>query len=145
MKVPYVFGRDGTSLEINVKEHVMWRNEVTVGKVHIDVIETQIITNLRVLQNNSSYFLHNLDDVLVMNHHKESQYRPQRSDSSRLAISYNKDMTTTVGDVVFIHQCKPVIVFKQIVDPFGVCILAKTVRGNLISHLKSAEKQYYDN
>ena len=140
MKVPYVSSKDDLSLEINVKEHVIWENKVTAGFPRRNVIETQILTNLRVLQNNSSYFLHTLDDIVVMNQHRESQHRRHGNYPPRLGISYRTGTKMTIGDVVFIFQGKPVIAFKQIVDPHGVSGLAKNARRNLVSLLKTAEK-----
>lgn len=46
----------------------------------------------------------------------------------------------TVGDIVFIYQGKPYIIFRQIPDPQGVVRLAKATRKTLIENMKTAEK-----
>ncbi len=138
MKVLYRSNDSSQLFEINVKEHVIWKNEVIARAVRQKIIETQIITNLRVLQNNSYYFLHTLDDIVVMNRHRESQHRHHDTDCQRSANSHSLE-TRTMGDVVFIYRGRPVIVFKQIIDPYSFSTLAKNTRINLLSLLRIAE------
>jgi hypothetical protein len=139
MKIQFGFDDSDQSVETNIKEHVIWKNEIVIGAVRQEVIETQIITNLRVLQNNSYYFLRTLDDMMVMNQHGESQHRRHKIHSQKSVISHRNDTKTTVGDVVFVYRGKPVVAFKQIVDPISLLKLAKNARLNLISLLKTVK------
>lgn len=139
MKIQFGFDDSDQLLETNIKEHVIWKNEVVIGAVNQKVIETQIITNLRVLQNNSYYFLHTLDDMVVMNQHRESQHRRHKIHSQKSLTSRRDGTKTTIGDIVFVYRGKPVIAFKQIVDPISLSKLAKNARLNLISLLKTAK------
>ena len=47
----------------NQNERILWRNEVTKGIIHRTVVEVQVITNYRVLQNNFGISLKDLDDI----------------------------------------------------------------------------------
>lgn len=139
MKVQFRLNDSDQLFETSIKEHVIWKNEVVTGGPDQKDIETQIITNLRVSQNNSFYFLHTLDDVVVMNQHREFQHRRHVISSRRSQTSHGVDTKTTIGDVVFIYRGKPVIAFIQIVDPFSLSRLAKKARLNLISLLKTVK------
>lgn len=118
------------------QEQVIWKNEVMTGIINRRVIETQIITNLRVSQNQNSISLSDLDDVIVMNSHRQSE----RSGYYYRHMSYGTGSGRTVGDVVFMRGGQPLIIFKQISDPSGVCRLAKTARRSMLSSIKQAQK-----
>lgn len=123
-------------------EQVIWKNNVMTGIIHRKVAETQIITNLRVLQNDRAVSLADLDDIVVMNSHRESQSQGQRYYVRGFGASYGTGRSTgkTIGDVVFMYRGQPVIVFKQIADPSGICRLAKTAKRSLVTAMKAAEK-----
>jgi hypothetical protein len=55
------------------KESSLWYNEITEGFFKKKVVGKQIITNYRVIYNNSEIMLKNIDDILVMNQHRVSQ------------------------------------------------------------------------
>ena len=139
MKVQFRFNNSDELFETNIKEHVIWKNEVVTGSKHQEVIETQIITNLRVMQNNSYYFLHTLDSMMIMNQHTEFQHRRHKTHSQRSLNSCGVDTKTTIGDVVFIYRGRPVITFNQIVDPSSLLRLAKNARMNMISSLSNVK------
>jgi ribosomal protein L40E len=117
-------------------ENPIWKNDVMTGIINRKVVETQIITNYRVIQNQTAVSLTDLDDVIVMNSHRVSE--SQRMGYYRM--SYGTSKGKTVGDVMFIYRGQPVIIFRQIADPTGVSRLAKTARRSLITAMKQAEK-----
>src|SRR5213593_1159551 len=96
----------------SIKEQIIWKNEVKKGFLHNT--ETQTISNLRVGQNDRLFFLHILDDIIVMNRHSvsQSQYQGQRYSFRGTGVSYGygsgRSSSIIVGDVAFIYQGKPV-------------------------------------
>ena len=94
------------------------------------------------MQNDRAVSLADLDDIIVMNSHRESQSQGERLYVRGFGTSYGTGRSTgkTVGDVVFMYQGQPVIVFKQIPDPSGVCRLAKTAKRSFVTAMKAAEK-----
>jgi ribosomal protein L40E len=126
----------------SVAEQVIWRNEVTKGIFNRRVVEVQIITNQRVCQNSRAIFLKDLDDIIVMNQHRESQGQSARYYARGFGASYGTGRSSgkTIGDVAFIYQGQPSIVFNQISDPYGVTRLAKAVRRSSIQQIKLVEK-----
>jgi nitrate reductase beta subunit len=104
------------------QEQIIWQNEVMTGIIHRKVVERQMITNKRVSQNYRSIALSDLDDVIVMNQHRESQGQSARYYVGGFGTSYGTGTSRgkTVGDVTFIYQGQPAIVFQKIDDPYGV-------------------------
>jgi Double zinc ribbon len=142
MAMPQGWTPDGRPMPNIGPEQVIWKNEVMTGIIHRNVAETQVITNLRVMQNERSVSLADLDDIIVMNSHRESQSQGQRYyiRGARMSYGMGSSKGKTIGDVVFMYHGQPVIVFKQIVDPTGVSRLAKTARRSYITAMKAAEK-----
>lgn len=63
-----------THQQVNLgKEEILWRNQVTEGIFKKRVVETQVITNHRIRQNDSGVMFKDIDDVVVMNQHRVSQ------------------------------------------------------------------------
>lgn len=125
------------------QEHTIWRNDVMTGIFNRRVVETQVITNLRVLQNDSrAIALSDLDDIVVMNQHRESQFQGQRYSFRGTGLSYGtgRGSGKTVGDVAFIYQGQPSIIFRNIADPSGVARLAKAARRSMIRQIKISEQ-----
>ena len=56
----------------NQDERILWRNEVTKGIIHRTVVEVQVITNYRVLQNNFGISLKDLDDIVYYYYNHKS-------------------------------------------------------------------------
>src|SRR5206468_711834 len=57
-------------------------------------------------------------------------------------VSYGTGRSSgkTIGDVAFIYQGQPKIIFQKIQDPSGVVRLAKAARRSMIQQIKNAEK-----
>jgi ribosomal protein L37E len=53
------------------------------------------------------------------------------------------DQQGYLGDVVFMNQGIPYIIFKQITDPNGVARIAKSAKKQLLTAIKTAEKLEY--
>jgi hypothetical protein len=124
-------------------ERIVWHNELTKGIFHKHVVDTQRITNYRVIHNNSEILLKDVDDIVVMNQHRVSQSSYMGTSTARYAcFGYGTSRSTgiSVGDVVFMYQGRPYIIFKQITDPNGVARLVKSTRKQLVSAVKAAEK-----
>lgn len=136
MTMPTGWRPDQPNIDI-ASEQVIWRNDVMTGIIHRKVVETQIITNRRVLQANQSVGLTDLDDIIVMNQHRKSE----RSGFYGRGAGYGTSRGRTIGDVVFMYRAQPVIIFTQIADPSGVCRLAKTARKSLLNLIKQTEKE----
>lgn len=117
-------------------EQVIWRNDVMTGIIRRKVVEVQIITNQRVLLGNQSVALTDLDEIVVMNQHRESE----RSGFYGRGAGYGTSSGKTIGDLVFMYRAQPVIIFRQIADPSGVCRLAKAARKSLLAIIKQREK-----
>lgn len=116
-------------------EETIWHNEKVTGIWNRKVSEYQQITNKRVILNGSSaVYLKDLDDIIVMNSHSESKGQNMRV-YSRYGMSYGMGRArgNSVGDIAFIFQGRPVIVFSQIPDPAGVARLAKSARKSAIN------------
>lgn len=124
-------------------EQSIWHNEIMTGIIHRKVAETQTITNYRVLRNDFGVFLKDLDDIVVMNQQRisQSQYSGISSGRyNRVGFGNSNSKSKTVGDVVFIYQGRPCIIFSQISDPYGVARLAKASRKRILQAIKAAEK-----
>jgi PsbP-like protein len=124
-------------------ERIVWHNELTKGIFHKHVVDTQRITNYRVIHNNSQILLKDVDDILVMNQHRISQSSYMGTSTGRYARfghGSSRSEGTSVGDLVFMYQGRPYIIFKQITDPNGVARLAKSTRKQLLTAIKAAEK-----
>jgi len=121
-------------------EQVIWKNDVMTGIINRKIVETQIITNYRVIQNQTSISLADLDDIIVMNSHRESQSQRTGYYVRGFITSHGTGRGKTIGDVVFMHRGQPIVIFRQIADPTGVCRLAKTARKSFAAALKQAEK-----
>jgi hypothetical protein len=123
-------------------EQVIWSNEVTKGFFKKTVVETQKITNYRVIQNLAYVGLGLLDDIVVTNQHRvsESNYTSVGGMRGSPRIGAGKFKSRTVGDIAFIYRGKPHIIFRQIPDPQGVARLAKAARKRVLEELKTAEK-----
>ena len=59
-------------------ENIIWQNNVMTGIIHRKVVETQVITNFHVVQNSRSIPLSDIDDIVIMNQHRESQFQGNR-------------------------------------------------------------------
>jgi ribosomal protein L40E len=124
-------------------ENIIWQNNVMTGIIHRKVVETQVITNFHVKQNSTSIRLSDIDDIVVMNQHRESQFQGNRYRVRGSGFSYGTGRSSgkSIGDLVFIYQGQPSITFRQISDPSGVVRLAKAARRNMIQQLENVEKQ----
>ncbi|CAN5626585.1 hypothetical protein BH18THE1_BH18THE1_21060 [soil metagenome] len=113
------------------------------GIINRKVVETQVITNLHVLQNGRSIALGDLDDIVVMNQHRESQFPGGRYHVRGSGKSYGTGRSSgrSVGDIAFIYRGQPAILFEKIPDPSGVVRLAKAARKSMLQQIKSAERQ----
>ncbi|MGA9845720.1 MAG: zinc ribbon domain-containing protein [Nitrososphaeraceae archaeon] len=124
-------------------EQSIWHNEVMTGIIHRKVVETQTITNYRVLKNNLGVYLKDLDDIVVMNQQRvsQSQYMGTYSGRySRVGFGNSRSKSITVGDVIFMYQGAPYIIYRQINDPYGVTKLAKAARKRILQAIKAAQK-----
>ena len=124
-------------------ENIIWKNNVMTGIIHRKVVETQIITNFHVMQNGRSIALSDIDDIVIMNQHRESQFQGNRYHFRGSGLSYGTGRSSgkSIGDLVFIYQGQPSITFRQIQDPSGVARLAKAARRNMTQQIKNAERQ----
>jgi hypothetical protein len=72
-----------------------------------------------------------LEDVIVMNQKRISQSNAYgsyaRSKYHVSGIGTTRSSGTTVGDVVFIAQGRPIVTFTQIQDPRGLVKLVKSI------------------
>lgn len=118
-------------------ENMIWKNDVMTGIINRRVVETQLITNFHVVQNSRSIALSDLDDIVIMNQHRESQFHGSRYSFRGTGISYGtgRGRGKTIGDIAFIYQGQPSIVFRQIEDPYGVTRLAKAARRRMIQQI----------
>lgn len=127
-------------------EVVLWRNEKTKGIFKKSVVELQIITNYRVIQNDFGIMLKDVDDITVMNQHRVSQsdyIGTSYGRYARFGVGNTTSRSKTIGDVVFMIDGRPVIIFGQIVDPNGVARLAKSFRKQILQEIKAIEKENY--
>jgi hypothetical protein len=97
------------------KEQVIWCLNFTKDIFHKKIVDSWIITNYRVLANNSEIWLKDIDDIIVTN---------QRSVSNSTSIS--------IGEVLFLYQGKPYVIFRQVSDPQGIARLAKAARKRIL-------------
>jgi hypothetical protein len=124
-------------------ERIVWHNEITKGIFHKHIVEIERITNYRVIQNNSEILLKDVDDIVVINQHRISQSSHVGTYTGRYTrFGYGTSSSTgvSIGDVVFMYQGRPCIIFRQITDPNGVARLAKSARKQLLEAIKATEK-----
>jgi PsbP-like protein len=147
--MPAVFDSEGRPLSTDQPENAgdevtLWHNEITRGIFHKKVVETQEITTYRVVQNKTQILLRDLDDIIIMNQHRvsESQHTGYYSGMyySRFGYGSGNSTSRTVGDVVFLYQGRPAIVFRQIADPYGIARLAKAERKRILGMIKATQK-----
>src|SRR5688500_12572038 len=107
-------------------ENIIWQNNVMTGIIRRKVVETQVITNFHVRQNSRWIPLSDIDDIVIMNQHRESQFQGNRYHIRGSGLSYGTGRSSgkSIGDLVFIYQGQPGITFRQISDPSGVARLA---------------------
>ena len=55
-------------------------------------------------------------------------------------MSMSHETSGTIGDVLFIRDGKPIVIFYQVSNPDAVARLAKTVIGQLFTPLKAGKK-----
>lgn len=124
------------------QEEEIWRNIVYSGFWNKKVAETQIITNQSVVLNGNSIPLHELDDIITMDSHHEATGQGMRIRGTA-GVSYGTGSSRgkSVGNVAFIYQGNPTIVFHNINDPAGVVRLAKAARKRMITLIKAMQKE----
>jgi hypothetical protein len=128
------------------QEVILWLNEIRKSvwhKLHTKhtkkVTQTQEITNYNVVlsQDNEGTIkipLVELDDVLVMNSHSVSQSSYSRFSSGRYFRPYydsSNSNSRQVGDLVFLRDGKPEIIFRNISSPGRVQSLVNAQRKRL--------------
>lgn len=85
-----------------------------------------------------------MDDIVVMNQHRISQSSHMGTYTGRYArVGYGTSRSTgiSIGDVVFMYQGRPYIIFEQIADPNGVARLAKSTRKQLLTAIKATSQK----
>jgi hypothetical protein len=122
-------------------EEVIWSSPITKGFFKITVVQERQITNLRVIQGEGYVGLQLLEDIVVMNQHRVSDSNYSSFGGRGYArFGTGKSQSRTAGDIAFIYQGKPHIIFREIPDPQGVVRLAKSARKTLIENKMTAEK-----
>jgi hypothetical protein len=123
-------------------EMIIWSFPQTKGFFRTKVIQERQITNLRVIQGDSYIGLTLLDDIVVMNQHRvsNSSYASFGGGGYSPRIGTGSSSSKAWGDIAFIHNGKPFIIFRQIPDPQGVTRLAKAARKRLLEDIKVEEK-----
>lgn len=139
VKLPYEKD-DGSIVDIEIfpktpylaeNEVLLWYRIETKGAIHKHIFWIKAITNFRVFQYNFESHLANyviltsLDDVAVTNRYRVSQGQNYgvftgqryRSMSGGFYTSTGNSRSTSVGDVVFMYNGKPLIQFSQVSDP----------------------------
>lgn len=116
-------------------ENVIWSDKREEGIFNRHVVETQLITTRKVQQNNTSYDLADIDEIIVINSHREARGQGMRIRGYG-GVSYGTGSSRgiTVGDIAFICQGQPVITFHQIPDPVGIVRLAKAAKKNAVKN-----------
>ena len=127
---------------LQANEQVIWRNILTKGFFNKKIIDTQIITNFRVIRNDYEIPLQDLDDIVIMNRHRQSQSQYTRVRSRGMGMGQSNSRGYTFGNIVFIYQGVPAIIFYRILDPQGIVNLTKSARKKLIQEMKLEEKSY---
>ena len=120
-------------------EQLIWGINRKKGVFKKTVVNTMTITNYRACLDSTCIDLDKLDDIIVMNQRtvSESTYS---SIGGIARVGSGKSTFRMVGDVAFIYQGRPYIVFRQIEDPQGVTRLATSARKRLIEKIDAAEK-----
>jgi hypothetical protein len=75
-----------------------------------------------------------------MNQHYSSQDTRYYIGGVSTAYGIGQSRGTTIGDVVFIYQGKPVIIFRRVRDTQGVASLANTARKNAIQNANKIQE-----
>ena len=127
---------------LQANEQVIWRNILTKGFFNKKIIDTQIITNFRVIRNDYEIPLQDLDDIVIMNRHRQSQSQYTGVRSRGMGMGQSNSRGYTFGNIVFIYQGVPAIIFYRILDPQGIVNLTKSARKKLIQEMKLEEKSY---
>ncbi|MDQ6864168.1 MAG: hypothetical protein M3044_10120 [Thermoproteota archaeon] len=110
------------------KEQVIWCLNFTKGIFHKKIVDSWIITNYRVLVNNSEIWLKDIDDIIVTNQRRVSN----RLYSGRYGVGVSNSTSISIGDVLFLYQGKPYVIFRQVSDPQGIARLAKAARKRIL-------------
>jgi hypothetical protein len=128
-------------------EEVLWSYVQTEGIFNKKAVFVMALTSFRALiydfqdphNNSGQIFLSGVDDILVMNSHRESRSTRMGSFHSggrmgtRLGTfnSMGSSHSQTVGDVVFMKDGEKFIVFGNMSDPSGIVRVAKSVKKTL--------------
>lgn len=118
-------------------ESIIWHNPQTEGVINKHATWLEVITNHRILQyrfqqHSANYVtLPILEDVVVMNQKRMSQSNSYgsygRSRYHIAGMGANRSTGITIGDIVFVSQGRPIIIFHQIQDPCGLVKLVKFI------------------
>lgn len=130
-------------------EEILWMRTMDEGIINRHVRMLFALTNFRAIEYDfkshecGRVFLSNVDDIVVMNQHRESD--SQSSGSFRRTGEYlgtssseSRARSRIVGDVVFMADGKSMIQFSHVTDPQGLVRLAKAARDDI----KESEKKF---
>ena len=105
-------------------ERIVWQAQRRAGIIHRKVVTQYILTNIRAITNDTTAFIKDIDNIVVLN--------------STTIRSYNRygyrgygggtASSSTVGDIVFMSKGVARVIFRQVNDPRGVLQLAKSVK-----------------
>lgn len=134
-------------------EELLWINTKTEGIIGKHLKWLEALTNFRAIyydfdkHDSGRIPLIFVDDVIVKNQGRTSEsnrFGTFIGDGNRTFagtdMSMSHETSGTIGDVLFIREGKPIIIFYQISNPHAVARLAKAVIGQLFTSLKAGKK-----
>jgi hypothetical protein len=135
--------------ENTAADQIIWSHDITKGIFHKKIVATETISSYYVrLQSfdenghqraDTKMLLSDISDILVMNAHSVSSSTYSGFSGGRYFRGYygmGSSNSRQVGDVVFLYQGKPIIIFRQIAAPQGVANLAKAERKRILQEKK---------
>jgi hypothetical protein len=117
-------------------ENIIWSRNQTKGIIHRHVISREWITNYRIIQCSpylSQIDLSNLQDVIILNQFNQSNSSfsgyGSSARGSRFMSGNSKSISMHIGDIAFLVNNRPIVIFSQIQDPNSIVKLVKTLMG----------------
>jgi zinc ribbon protein len=112
----------GMEADLTIKEETLWKTEITKG-VFKKETETWKLTNLRAMRGGQYVMLKDCEDIVVANINK-------------------KRGGASTGDIQFIKQGSPAIIFTGVEDPDRLAEMARAANEKVLAMIRDAEEKH---
>lgn len=125
------------------EEKVLWKIDVVSGGFfRHKTVGMLAVTNYRIVGAYKEMPLQDVEDIVILNKTQSFTYSGSTTTSSpNISHQDLKSESETTGDVAFMRNGVPDIVFRGMDDPDGIANLARAARNNILDILRSQENK----